>query len=194
MTIQETPVPDQAPTSEATAELLPNPDQLPQELLIPEAIANSRAPVPAPKKFPKPAPMRWKTHQELQALVDAYFERETTWTMSGLALALNTSRATLLDYKGRNGYAHIINTAKAKIEEFVEKKLLERGLSPAGPIFNLCNNYKNWHQKQEQDLNIGGQANNPIRINVNFTNVIAGASVNNPSLLDASVNEPGTQD
>lgn len=188
---------DQPPVVTNPDQLMPQsseatPDQLP-DFLSRSIILDKPAP---PAKTGRK--LKYKTVEELQALVDNYFATETIYTISGLAVALGTNRVTLLDFKHRSGYGRVINEAKAKVEAFVESRLLDKGYNAAGAIFNLCNNYGRWHQKQEQDLNIGGQANNPIRINVNFTNVIANAA-NRPSLIDqcnndASVNEPGTQD
>ena len=48
-------------------------------------------------------PLKWKTVEEIQPLIDAYF-RDTPkkeWTITGLALALDTSRTTLIDYCNR---------------------------------------------------------------------------------------------
>ena len=190
MSDQETPdiSPDQTMLQSPGA----SPDQLP------DFIATEKPPEPtAVSKGQKK--LKYKTVAELQALVDKYFAEETIYTISGLAVALGTNRVTLLDFKHRSGYGRVITEAKAKVEAFVEKRLLDKGYNAAGAIFNLCNNYGRWHQKQEQNLNVGGQADNPIKININFTNVIAGACVNQPSLIDqcnndASVNETGTQD
>lgn len=196
---------DQPPVVTNPDQLMPqssgvSPDQLSiPDVLPPEFLATNLPPQKVAPVVSRGVKLKYKTVAELQAMVDRYFEIETIYTISGLAVALGTNRVTLLDYKSRSGYGKVINEAKAKVEAFVEKRLLDKGYNAAGAIFNLCNNYGRWHQKQEQDLNIGGQANNPIRINVNFTNAIASASVNRPSLIDqcnndASVNQDGTQD
>ena len=197
MNDQETPEiinpdPSMPQSSEAT------PDQLPPEA-IPEFLATNLPPQKPAPVISRGTKLKYRTVAELQAMVDKYFAEEDIYTISGLAVALGTNRVTLLDYKSRSGYGKVITEAKAKVEAFVEKRLLDKGYNAAGAIFNLCNNYGRWHQKQEQNLNVGGQADNPIKININFTNVIAHASVNQPSLIDqcnndASVNETGTQD
>ena len=88
------------------------------------------------------------------------------YTITGLALALDTSRQTLLEYEAEEHYPdnipkevsdELIDTikrAKLKIERFNELMLYTP--SPTGTIFNLKNNY-GWKDKTEQDLNLGGQ-------------------------------------
>ena len=118
------------------------------------------------------APFKFQTPNDLQIAVDAYFANPDSkpWRMSGLAYDLGVSRVCLLDYKNRSRYGKIVERAKEKIEASIEAYLLEKGgPNPTGVIFNLHNNYA-WRQKSEQDVNIGGQENNPIRVNVNFTN------------------------
>ena len=71
------------------------------------------------------------------------------YTVTGLALALDTSRFTLIDYENKdNEFSHAIKKAKDRCENYVENRLFEN--NPTGPIFNLKNNYK-WVDKQEID-------------------------------------------
>lgn len=135
-------------------------------------------------------PMKFKSAEELQEKIDAYFdncdphkETITEWvtardksgkvlldknglsylveithnvmteqkpyTITGLALALDTSRRTLLDYKYRDDeFSHSLKRAKDKCESYVESRLFEN--NPTGPIFNLKNNY-GWKDKTEVD-------------------------------------------
>ena len=119
------------------------------------------------------APFIFETPEQLQTAVDLYFQDPSTkpWRISGLADYLQVTRKCLLEYRHRSAYESILVRAKTKIESAIEAYLLERGgPAPGGVIFNLCNNFESWHQKQEQDLNVGGQQDNPIRVNVNFTN------------------------
>lgn len=93
------------------------------------------------------------------------------YTITGLAVALDTSRETLRDYeKGKydNGeliegydpaFSDTIKKAKARCESFAEQMLF--GPSPAGTIFNLKNNY-GWKDRTEQDLTTGGEKINPM--------------------------------
>ncbi|MCP3684615.1 MAG: hypothetical protein GY861_18265 [bacterium] len=104
-------------------------------------------------------PLKFKSVEELQEKIDAYFEscwieengkliRIRPYTISGLALELDTCRKVLLDYEERDEYSNAIKKAKGKIESFAEEKLY--GNNVAGVIFNLKNNY-GWKDKTEQE-------------------------------------------
>ena len=82
------------------------------------------------------------------------------YTITGLALALGTTRRTLLDYEeSGEEFSHTIKEAKTKIEHFTEQFLF--GPSPTGTIFNLKNNY-GWKDKTETDITTNGDSLNPI--------------------------------
>ena len=57
-------------------------------------------------------PLKFKSVEELQEKIDNYFnamdEQERPYTISGLALFLDTSRRTLLNYEKRQEYFHTI--------------------------------------------------------------------------------------
>lgn len=70
-------------------------------------------------------------------------------TITGLAVFLDTTRRTLLDYEARNDeFSHTIKIAKARIENFTEEQLFTNK-NTAGVIFNMVNNY-GWTNKQEK--------------------------------------------
>lgn len=102
-----------------------------------------------------------KDKNGLNYLVEVTHKKMTEqvpYTITGLALALGTTRRTLLDYEDEYGkempeYSHTIKAAKTKIENFNEQMLF--GPSPTGTIFNLKNNY-GWRDKTEQE-NTGEQ-------------------------------------
>jgi hypothetical protein len=75
--------------------------------------------------------------------------KQKPYTITGLAVWLDTSRETLLDYQERPEYSDTIKAAKDKCEEFWEQMLI--GANATGPIFNLKNNY-NWKDKTEQEF------------------------------------------
>jgi|AntAceMinimDraft_18_1070375.scaffolds.fasta_scaffold04292_2 hypothetical protein len=95
----------------------------------------------------------WKTPEDLQKDIDKYFddceENNTPLTVTGLALALDTSRHTLLNYEHDLGkdFNAIIKKAKLMCENFAEQYLFS-GKKVAGAIFNLKNNY-GWIDKQQ---------------------------------------------
>ncbi len=80
------------------------------------------------------------------------------FTITGLAIFLDTSRETLLDYQHRDEYSDTIKKAKLMIEKSYEQRLINRGNS--GDIFALKN--FNWKDKTEQDITTGGKEINAI--------------------------------
>ncbi|MGR6764465.1 terminase small subunit [Paenibacillus sp. T2-29] len=79
------------------------------------------------------------------------------FTISGLAVFLETDRKTLLNYEDREEFFHTIKKAKARIENYTEEQLYNASAkNMTGIIFNLKNNY-GWQDKQEINNNIGNQ-------------------------------------
>lgn len=142
-------------------------------------------------KHPGGRPLKFASAEELQNRIDEYFadcdphteqklvengvnsKGATVWvtrevmteqkpyTITGLALALDTTRDTLIDYEsGRyddkdkeaevnEKFSDTIKRAKLKCQNFTEA-FLYTGKAPAGPIFSLKNNY-GWQDRQEYD-------------------------------------------
>lgn len=113
-------------------------------------------------------PLKFETVEELQAAIDRYFDKCIAVkfdkelgknieiiinppTVSGLAVELDTTRQTLIDYEGKDEYSDTIKKAKQKIESYAERNLVT-ARNPAGVIFSLKNNY-NWVDKQELTVN-----------------------------------------
>jgi hypothetical protein len=112
-------------------------------------------------------PFKFKTVEALQAALDKYFAdpNEVPWTISGLAFYLGSNRCVLLDYQGRNGYGTLIRAAKDQIEASIEKRLVKPdGAPPAGIIFNLCNNWSRWHQRQETTSTVTANVNSDVKV------------------------------
>lgn len=139
-------------------------------------------------------PLKFKSVKDLQSKIDAYFdscwdeiatekpaeikdgkykeqEQKNTriqvrpYTITGLALALDTTRETLLDYENKESraeYSDTIKKAKLRCHNFAEEQLFI-GKAAAGPIFNLKNNY-GW--KDQQQLEHMGEGGGPIRATV----------------------------
>lgn len=90
-----------------------------------------------------------------------------TPTISALAVHLDTSRETLLDYeKGKhdNGenieghdvqFSDTIKRAKQTIQSMTERLLVDGGAHPSGIIFSLKNNY-GWKDRSELDVTSKG--------------------------------------
>ena len=108
-------------------------------------------------------PLKFKSVEELQEKIDKYFDscyitktdddgneykhNIRPLTVSGLALYLDTTRRTLLDYGNKEEYSHTIRKAKAMIESFTEESLWQPKIA-SGIQFILKNNY-GWIDKQE---------------------------------------------
>lgn len=119
-------------------------------------------------------PLKYKTAEELQKAIDAYFlacEGEllrdddgnpvlNKWgapvmvgqkppTVTGLALALGfTSRQALLNYQGRKAFVDTVMRAKSRCEAYAEERLYDRD-GAMGAKFSLINNFKGWRDKPE---------------------------------------------
>jgi hypothetical protein len=119
-------------------------------------------------------PLAFPTVESLQEAVDAYFAKDgESWdmtgeyprflpTMSGLALALNVDRKTVLNYSNKDEYFPTIRKARAIIENNLEKNLY--GNNVTGLIFNLKNNF-GWNDKQELDHTSNGKTLNNWSVN-----------------------------
>lgn len=121
-------------------------------------------------------PLTYKTVEELQGAIDAYFERcegemvqdddgapvlnkygqaivvnARPPTVTGLALSLGfNSRQALLNYQAKKQFNDTITRAKARCEEYAEARLFDRdGFN--GARFSLTNNFKGWCDKPESD-------------------------------------------
>lgn len=79
---------------------------------------------------------------------------KVSYTISGLALFLDTTRETLNQYENKPEFTDTIKSAKTKIEHELELSLY--GNNVTGIIFNLKNNY-GWKDKTEIDQNITGE-------------------------------------
>jgi len=132
-------------------------------------------------------PPKFKTVEELQTAIDAYFEscyanvivkdkdghacmgedgkiiREMQqiepFTITGLALALDTSREVLMDIESQtskvytDAFSDALKRAKLRCQNYAEKHVFT-GKNPAGGIFALKN--YGWRDKTEVDLDLSG--------------------------------------
>ncbi len=94
--------------------------------------------------------------------------KQIPYTITGLALALDTSRETLLDYEEKDKFSDTIKKAKARCHSYAERQLF--GGNPTGPIFNLKNNYA-WRDKTETDITTKGK---PVKSLVEFVGADGG--------------------
>lgn len=112
--------------------------------------------------MPVGKPLKFKTPEELKEKIDKYFKEtdQSEWTITGLAMALDTSRQTLLEYEGEvegreknEEYADAVKKAKLKVENGYEIDLKKSGRS--GTIFALKN--FDWKDKTETDHTSKGE-------------------------------------
>lgn len=131
-------------------------------------------------------PLKYKTVEELEKAIHAYFKKcdsrtkptlikdksgayfmdvpaPIPYTVEGLAVALGVDRTTINNYQSRDEFFITIKEAKEKILA----NLVERGLDgdnvPAVTIFNLKNNY-GYEDKSSHELT--GDKNKPISIEI----------------------------
>lgn len=117
-------------------------------------------------------PLTFKTPEELQAVIDEYFnwcDNRTKnvyikeagdnvpisfpapYTMSGLARRLGITRQTLVNYGNKELFFDTVRDARDRVQEDVETRLMETS-NQSGAQFSLKNNF-NWKEKTEIDVN-----------------------------------------
>lgn len=99
-------------------------------------------------------PLKFESLEEMSVIADQYFTGtpRNEWTITGLALALDTSRETLMEYEDRQEFVDAIRKWKEMVHNAYEIDLRKSGRS--GDIFALKN--FGWKDKTEQDQNING--------------------------------------
>lgn len=111
-------------------------------------------------------PIKFKSPEELQEKINGYFamcdELNKPYTITGMALYLDTTRVTLLDYKGKPKFKSIVSKAKLKCENYAEEQLYTNKHT-IGIIFNLKNNY-GWQDKTE--LEHSGANGSELKVNI----------------------------
>jgi len=94
-------------------------------------------------------PLKFQSVEELQGKIENYFNvtPKDEWTITGLALALDTSRETLINYENKDEYFDTIKKSKLIVENGYEIDLKKHGRP--GTIFALKN--FDWKDKSEID-------------------------------------------
>lgn len=105
-------------------------------------------------------PLKFKTEQELSEKITDYFSNtpKEEWTITGLAIALDTFRSVLCDYEEKDEFSNTVKKAKQRVENSYELDLKKHGRS--GTIFALKN--FDWKDKNETDIMSGGEKIIPI--------------------------------
>ena len=87
-------------------------------------------------------------------LVSGSLKLRKPYTITGLAVALDTSRQTLLNYEIRPEFFDTIKRAKQRIEYFAEESLFDRDRPTKGVIFSLSNNSEGWADRMETKVTV----------------------------------------
>lgn len=133
-------------------------------------------------------PLKYKTVQELQSVIDDYFKacegevlkdedgqpifnkfgqpviiNQKPPTVTGLALALGfTSRQALLNYQAKKQFVDTVTRAKSFCEAYAESRLFDRD-GAMGAKFSLANNFKGWSEKTQSEESTSGQLENLLK-------------------------------
>ena len=112
--------------------------------------------------MPGGRPLKYGNCWDLDELCFAYFEEcdenKDPYTITGLALALETTRKTLIEYAEKPEFVNTIKYYKTMVENYAEKKLYTGNAT--GPIFALKN--FDWSDRQEHQLT--GKDEGPIEV------------------------------
>ncbi len=105
-------------------------------------------------------PPKFESVDSLQKQIYVYFAKcdqdDEPYTITGLALALDTTRQTLINYEEKDEYLDTIKKAKTMVEQYAEKRLFSG--TPTGAIFAL----KNFGWKDKQETELSGKDGKPI--------------------------------
>lgn len=99
-------------------------------------------------------PKKYTDVEEMENKIENYFKmcdkKGEPYTITGLAIALDLDRKSINNYSKDDKFFPTIKKSKAKVEEYLEKRLLFNS-SATGVIFNLKNNF-DWKDKQEVEV------------------------------------------
>ena len=98
--------------------------------------------------------VKGQSHMVLQEKIDAYFEKcredDEPVTITGLALALNMTRESLLRYDKDDACFEMIKEARLRVQNAYEKRLIKRGNT--GDVFALKT--FGWSDKPEAEKKV----------------------------------------
>lgn len=102
-------------------------------------------------------PRKYTDPQVMQDIIDGYFAecdaKDEPYTVSGICLALDLDRATLIDYQKLDKFRNTVNKSKLRVEQNMEKRALKNESNVTMSIFSLKNNF-NWKDKSEVDSTV----------------------------------------
>jgi hypothetical protein len=100
-------------------------------------------------------PLKFQTPEDLEAKGLEYIKlcesAGRPMTITGMAIHLDTSRETLMDYQERDQFSDTVKKLKSYCEDYAEQSMYI-GKNPAGAIFALKN--FGWRDRTEQDLRV----------------------------------------
>jgi hypothetical protein len=105
-------------------------------------------------------PLKFESVEQLESMIEEYFTHcdleKKPYLITGLALWLDTSRETLINYEERPEFFDTITRAKQKCELYVEEGAMTNKINAPFAKFNLINNY-GWKEKTETDVTTNGK-------------------------------------
>jgi hypothetical protein len=128
---------------------------------VENVINNPTVILPRPKHFGG-APPFYKSPEDMQRVIDDYFDTEThpevtkdglvdvpgPYTITGLAYHLGfTSRQALLNYQGKEQFVDTVTRAKLRIEKYAHGSLYDKN-KQLGAKFDLEHNFADWKPQQ----------------------------------------------
>jgi hypothetical protein len=121
-------------------------------------------------------PRKWTDLELFQERVNQYFAecdaKNETYTVTGLAMALNLARENLLRYEDeRPGYSEVVKKAREKIQKGIEAAIIEggkAGKNVVGLIFWLKNNAA-W----SDEFRLAGSGGEPLALEMSSLEVAA---------------------
>ena len=117
-------------------------------------------------------PKLYNSVEELEKDISDYFKmcdkKDKPYTMSGLALALDMDRKTLINYSKDEEFFHTIKNARQRVEAQLEENALFNKANPTFTIFNLKNNF-NWKDKHEHEISNSEETNQQL---INIANLL----------------------
>lgn len=100
-------------------------------------------------------PKLYDSVEKLEKDIEDYFKmcdkKNKPYTMSGLALSLDMTRQSLVNYSKEDKFFYTIKRARQKVEAQLEENLYRLG-NNSGVIFNLKNNF-DWKDKVDVETN-----------------------------------------
>jgi hypothetical protein len=127
-------------------------------------------------------PRKWRTPEELQTRVKAFFdmcfEKGVHPTVTGLAIFLESCRQTLLNYKNDGAFGPILKRAKELCSSYLEQRAIS-GSSVAGEIFLLKANHQ---YKEEASVRV----NVSLDVDKLYSQALRKAQNDSPKLIESA--------